>query len=88
MNFNQARDYLLQYPPKWALYIPQQYAGYDRIDEPGGSNNPSERKNYALPYRELGYYDVVIDGRIWLDRMARRFTQRGQRVPSEQVWLH
>ena len=87
-NFNQARDYLLQYPPKWALYIAQQYAGYDRVDELGGSNNPSERKNYALPYRELGYYDVVIDGRIWLDRMARRFTQRGQRVPSQQVWLH
>ena len=88
MNFNQARDYLQQYPPKWALYIPQQYASNDRIDEPGGSSNPSERKNYALPYRELGYYDVVIDGRERLNRMGRRFTQRGQRAPSQQVWLH
>ena len=87
-NFSQARDYLLQYPPKWALYIPQQYAGYDRTDEPGGSSNPGERKNYALPYRELAYYDVIIDGRSWLDRVGRRFTQRGLRPPSQQVWLH
>jgi len=88
MNFSQARDYLLQYPPKWALYIPQQYAGYDRIDELGGSSNPSERKNYALPYRELSYYDVIIDGRTWLDRIARRFTLRGLRPPAHQTWLH
>jgi hypothetical protein len=87
-NFGQARDYLLQYPPKWALYIPQQYASYDRIDEPGGSSNPSERKNYAFPYRELSYYDVVVDGRDWLDRMGRRYTRRGLRPPSHQVWLH
>ena len=88
MNFSQARDYLLQYPPKWALYIAQQFAGFDRTDELGGSSNPSERKNYALPYHELRYYDVIIDGWSWLDRIARRFTQRGQRPPSQQVWLH
>jgi hypothetical protein len=87
-NFNEARDYLRQYPPKWALYIPQQYASYDRIDEPGGSSNPSERKNYAFPYRDLSYYDVVVDGRTWLDRMGRRYTRRGLRPPSHQVWLH
>jgi len=87
-NFNEARDYLLQYPPKWALYIPQQYASFDRVNERGGSSHPNERKNYVLPYRELGYYDVVIDGRDWLNRMGQRFTQRGQRVPPQQVWLH
>jgi hypothetical protein len=86
-NFNQARDYLLQYPPKWALYLGEQYMGYDRIDEPGGSSNPNERKNYALPYQELAYYDVLADGRPWLDRVARRYTRRGLRPPSHQVWL-
>jgi hypothetical protein len=86
-NFNEARDYLKRYPPKWALYLGEQYAMFDRIDEPGGSSNPNERKNYALPYRELGYYDVMADDRVRLDRMARRFTRRGLRPPSHQVWL-
>ena len=88
MNFRQALDYLKRYPPKWALYIPGQYTGFDRIDEPGGSNNPNERKNYAFPYRELGYYDVIINGWNWLNRMALRFTRRGLRPPLHQVWLH
>jgi len=87
-NFNQARDYLLQYPPKWALYIPAEYAALDRIDEPGASSDPNARKNYALPYRELSYYDVLIDVRGWLNDIARRFTRRGLRPPSHQVWLH
>jgi hypothetical protein len=88
MNFRQALDYLKRYPPKWASYIPGRFLSVDRIDEPGASSNPSERKNYALPYREIGYYDVVISGWEWLNRMTRRFTRRGLRVPSHQVWLH
>ena len=88
MNFRQALDYLKRYPPKWASYIPGRFLSVDRTDEPGASSNPSERRNYALPYREIGYYDVVISGWGWLDRMARRFTRRGLRVPSHQVRQH
>ena len=87
-NFSEARDYLLQYPPKWALYIPQEYAALDRIDEPGGSTNPSERKNYALPYEELQFYDVIIDERVYFDYIRRRWERRGRLVPESQTWLH
>jgi len=87
-NFRQALDYLKRYPPKWASYIPGRFLSVDRTDEPGASSNPSERRNYALPYREIGYYDVVISGWVWFDRMARRFTRRGLRPPSHQAWLH
>ena len=88
MNFNQARDYLLQYPPKWALYIGGPYTAFDRVDEPGGSSNPHERKNYALPYHELAYYDVLIEHRWVFEHVQRRFARRGRYPASHQVWLH
>jgi len=86
-NFNQARNYLQQYPPKWALYIPQQYTGFDRIDEPGGDTNPAYRRNYVLPYKEIQFYDVIIDDRAWLDAIRRRWERRGRVVPDSQTWL-
>jgi len=87
-NFNDARNYLLAHPPRWCLYIPQQYAGYDREGELGATNNASQRKNYAFPYDELAYYDYIIDGRTWLDRMRQRYARRGRRPPTTQRWLH
>ena len=86
-DFKDARDYLRQYPPKWAWYLPQECGGLDRIDEPGGDTNPRYRKNYALPYEEIQFYDVIADDRAWLDAIRRRWERRGRVVPDSQTWL-
>ena len=87
MRFDEARDYLLTYPPKWGVYFIDYYFTTDRIDEPRSTSDPRLVKNYSFPLDEIHFYEYLINGRRGFDALRRRYARRGLRPSPTQRWI-